>query len=327
MIAFGTAILPTSCSRAANSRLRRRSASRPSCSPTFERECDDALAVLAGVAVVRLDDVPEHERGAAIGVVELEQALEALAALVREHREQGEQRNEQQHVGGMRRDLARDQVAHAGERGVDPVHPRLGQLRAEARPARDRVAQAGREEVDRELGEQGRQEQRGAGCLGPGARDREHEGGSECEARVPWRARQSRGIDAPLQHVGQHRQHQRDYDPARRQRDRHREHERDERELRRRRVPERGVERDPGRRGEHEHAEDGGERPDHVRRVHRPQHGGPGEEQQRQRRGSASFRAAHACALELERLGQALLLLESGVELHVKSVGFSRASH
>ena len=32
-----------------------------------ERERDHALAVLAGVAVVCLDDVAEHERGAAVG--------------------------------------------------------------------------------------------------------------------------------------------------------------------------------------------------------------------------------------------------------------------
>ena len=76
MISLGIAILPTSCSSAPNSRLRRCSASRSSASATASGERDDALAVLAGVAVVGLDDVAEHERGPAVGAVELEQALE-----------------------------------------------------------------------------------------------------------------------------------------------------------------------------------------------------------------------------------------------------------
>ena len=93
MISFGIAILPTSCSSAPNSRLRRRSASRPSRSADREREGDDAPAVLAGVAVVGLDDVAEHQRGAAVGPVELKQAPQPLAPLAREHDQQAEQRH------------------------------------------------------------------------------------------------------------------------------------------------------------------------------------------------------------------------------------------
>ena len=47
MISFGTAILPTSWSSAANSTLRRWRGSRPSRSATAEREFDDAAAVAA----------------------------------------------------------------------------------------------------------------------------------------------------------------------------------------------------------------------------------------------------------------------------------------
>src|SRR6202007_1247392 len=54
---------------------------------TLEREADDALTVLAGVAVVSFDTVSEHERGPAVRLAQLEQAVKSLAALVREIRE------------------------------------------------------------------------------------------------------------------------------------------------------------------------------------------------------------------------------------------------
>ena len=87
MISLGMAILPTSCRSAANSRLRWRSAAQPEVFGDVEREADDALAVLAGIAVVGLDHVAEDERGAAISARELEHALQALMALMGEHRQ------------------------------------------------------------------------------------------------------------------------------------------------------------------------------------------------------------------------------------------------
>ena len=44
-----------------------------------EREFDDVAAVLAGVAVVVLDDVAEDERHPLVGAVELDEALDARA--------------------------------------------------------------------------------------------------------------------------------------------------------------------------------------------------------------------------------------------------------
>ena len=79
--------MPTSCRSAANSRLRWRSALEPEVLGDVERKADDALAVLAGIAVVGLDHVAEHERGAAVGARELEHALQALVALMGEHRQ------------------------------------------------------------------------------------------------------------------------------------------------------------------------------------------------------------------------------------------------
>ena len=60
---------------------------RPDRRADVEREGDDAAAVLAGVGVVGLDDVAEHERRAAVGAVELLELLEPLAPLSREEAE------------------------------------------------------------------------------------------------------------------------------------------------------------------------------------------------------------------------------------------------
>ena len=69
-------------------------------SATTLRQC------CAGVAVVGLDDVAEHQRGAAVGVAQLERALQAPAALVGEHGEEAEQRHHRERaedhvVGGL----------------------------------------------------------------------------------------------------------------------------------------------------------------------------------------------------------------------------------
>ena len=74
----------------------------------FEGEADDALAVLAGVAVVGFDHVAEDEGGAAVGARELEHALEALVAFVGEHGEQPEQRDERETRHRARVDLFGD---------------------------------------------------------------------------------------------------------------------------------------------------------------------------------------------------------------------------
>jgi|SRR5580704_623697 hypothetical protein len=53
----------------------------------FHGKRDDALAVLRGVAVVGLDDVPEDEGRAAVRTRELEHAFEPSPAVVGENRE------------------------------------------------------------------------------------------------------------------------------------------------------------------------------------------------------------------------------------------------
>ena len=106
MISFGTAILPTSCT--GPSRLRRCSASSPSCSPTSSASATTACCA-PGVAVVGLDDLAERQRGA--GVQHIDGLFHTAPPLVREDREEAEQRHEQQDVGRMDEHLARRQVA------------------------------------------------------------------------------------------------------------------------------------------------------------------------------------------------------------------------
>ena len=167
MISLGMAILPTSCSSAANSRLRRRSAREVQVLGELESEGDDALAVLAGVAVVGFDHVAEDESGAAVGARELEHALQAAAPLPGEHGQQAEQRHHGQrgHSGVWWMASAASRPG-GGQRRVDAVDPDSSR-NSEARPASRVIATRSRAggEVDEELrGERGEQEQR-AGIL------------------------------------------------------------------------------------------------------------------------------------------------------------------
>ena len=101
MISFGTAIFPTSCRSAANSRLRSWAAVSRSRSPTADRQLDDVAAVAAGVLVVELDDVAEQQRGAAVGGAELERLIDPPRALAGEQPQQPHERQLEQHRSGM----------------------------------------------------------------------------------------------------------------------------------------------------------------------------------------------------------------------------------
>ena len=72
------------------------SASSPSIVGDPEHERDDVAAVAAGVGVVRLDDVAEEERGAAIGLRELERGLDARLPLAGERAQKQRERQDEQ---------------------------------------------------------------------------------------------------------------------------------------------------------------------------------------------------------------------------------------
>ena len=76
--------------RAAGPRTRRCAGRRvePELVGDLDGERTTPLRVLAGVCVVRLDHVAEHERGAPVGVVELDELLQTAVALAREDAEQ-----------------------------------------------------------------------------------------------------------------------------------------------------------------------------------------------------------------------------------------------
>ena len=77
----------------------------------------------AGVRVVCLDHVAEHERGAAVGAAELDHVVDACAPLLREH---GHQRHEREHEQDDPRPADRGErhrEAGPGQREVDAVDP------------------------------------------------------------------------------------------------------------------------------------------------------------------------------------------------------------
>ena len=99
----------------------------------LDRERDDALRVLAGVAVVGIDDVAEHERGAAVGVVELGEARHARC-VARARRSARTPSSGSSGKDGPRAalDLGRDHEGDGVSARVDAVDPQLAELLAQA---------------------------------------------------------------------------------------------------------------------------------------------------------------------------------------------------
>ena len=160
MISFGMAILPTSCRSAPNSRLRRWSGPRPISSPTAERKGDDALGMDAGVSVIGLDHVAEHERGTPIGGVELEQRLEALMTLVRSTAKIASSGSGASTASGLTWISSAMTRPTPTESGVDRVHPQFRELLGQPSAAADRESDRRGRKVGGKLGEQGDSEQR-----------------------------------------------------------------------------------------------------------------------------------------------------------------------
>jgi hypothetical protein len=77
MISLGTAILPTSCSSAPNSTLRRRGGRKAQLIGHLESQTHDGAAVKTGVLVAGLHDVGRHHGRAPVGVTQLEGRVEA----------------------------------------------------------------------------------------------------------------------------------------------------------------------------------------------------------------------------------------------------------
>ena len=95
---MGIAILPTSCSSAANSSSWQLVLVHAELLRDAAGELDDRARVLGRVVVVVLDDVDQQHHGAAVGAVQLERRRLALAAIAREDREQpDERRDREQH--------------------------------------------------------------------------------------------------------------------------------------------------------------------------------------------------------------------------------------
>ena len=187
MISLGIAILPTSCSSAANSRFRRCSALSSSCSPSASASRDDALAVLAGVAVVGFDDVPEDERGSAIRVVELEQTL--AGARWRSRANTARSASSGSGASAATGNCLMSSALTSRDAQTAPRRWRRPKFRAAGprslRPGRIAVAHCRGGEVDEELRRERADEQRRTPALaGSDVRERKHGHRADREPRV-----------------------------------------------------------------------------------------------------------------------------------------------
>ena len=150
-----------------------------------KRKLDHVSGVLAGVVIVALDDVAEHERGPAVGAVELEQSAQAVTALVREDREQAEHRHEVQDLGRGVMKVLSDHESDARQRRVDRVYdPALAKRGAQVHRAGDHVPERRDQKIDGELRHERRDQEDRAGGPRLDAGDREHRDRPDREPRV-----------------------------------------------------------------------------------------------------------------------------------------------
>src|SRR4029079_15939530 len=88
-------------------------------------ELDHVLAVIAGVAVVRLDDVAEQKGVATVGVTELEGTIDTDLPLLREQSQEPDEREDEQNradvVDGQKGD-GETQGSECAVDGPDPPH-------------------------------------------------------------------------------------------------------------------------------------------------------------------------------------------------------------
>jgi phosphate/phosphite/phosphonate ABC transporter binding protein len=213
----------------------------------LHHELDDAPAVLAGVAVVRLDDVPEHIGGAPVGTRQLGERADTLAPLAAEDAEDAEQRDQRERRPRMIGGVQADDEADRCERGVDRDDlAQLAELLQQVRASQRRLPQRRYQDVDGGLGEQRRQKQRDAG-VGAVVRAGEDQGErrAERDPAVAQRDPQPRGGAPPSGEVRDPRQHEGEADGERHVVSRRDDEQRNECELRRRDEAARDVELDP----------------------------------------------------------------------------------
>ena len=107
--------------------------------------------------MVRLDHISQHQSGASVGIIELQQTLQAQMTLAGKHGQEAQERHQAQGRRRGTRDVLGHLQAHEGQGGIDAVHPAFAQLGRQAGPAADGVADARAREVHRELGGQRQQ--------------------------------------------------------------------------------------------------------------------------------------------------------------------------
>ena len=215
----------------------------------------------ARVLVVRLDDVGQDHRGAAVRVAQLKCAVDALLTLPREHRQEHDQRHHEDH---------RDPVLHRGERGeqpegreqeVDAPHPLdAGELVARPDPELEPPAWDVHHKLAGELSPERREIERPLverRLAGSGRH--EHQGRTQGIPRVAQGGDRPLGMPAAAEEVGCRTEKSGGGHEQRNARGRQEEEHRDEYELRRSRVGGADRELDPEGDEVEEH-EPGGQR-------------------------------------------------------------------
>ena len=219
-----------------------------------------------GVRVVRLDDVAEEERGAAVGVAELERVVDPYLTLASEDDQQCDEREDEHDRDRMVDRGDRDEQADRRERCVDEkggIHePRC---EAERDAVDEALARCLDEVVGRELRAEGEDVDGPVLELGVGdARGREHEHRPDGVPGVQWSEHESLDRQVAPHDVGEVSQREPrtggERDAAERQEEEHR----DEDELRREKQARADLEPGARRGGEREDQRSDSE---HARRA------------------------------------------------------------
>ena len=234
MISFGIRILPDVVQQRHELGVAPGARVEPEFVRDRYRQRDDVAAVRAGVAVVRLDHVAEQERGAAVGVAELERVVDACFSLARERAEEGDERQHEQDGRGVIGGSESGQVPDRRQRRIDdPCDREVADEDARRDPEGDPRVRRGVHEVEGELRrEREQQEPRGRLVGGGHSCGGEHEHGAERVRRLAEPAEHPLQPDLPLRELDDVAEHHARGDAERHQLERQQEEHRHEDELR-----------------------------------------------------------------------------------------------
>src|SRR5439155_7138848 len=117
-----------------------------------EHEVDDVAGVQARVGVIGLDHVAQQERGAAIGVRELERVVQSALAFTGKEGQESDERRREQDGGPFVEGSDRDREADGSEREIDEPGPaEEAQDLARLHTERQTLTRSGAAEIEQDL--------------------------------------------------------------------------------------------------------------------------------------------------------------------------------